>query len=119
MKFAKSMLGLVLAVLLCVSMARAQENAELSGTVTDPTGAVIPNAKVTITNVATGESRTVTSNGAGLFDFSGLNHGTYNMKVEAEGFNSFQRSNIVNETGPDRPGKCRPAGGCRNADRDG
>ena len=95
MKFAKSMLGLVLAVLLCVSMARAQENAELSGTVTDPTGAVIPNAKVTITNVATGESRTVTSNGAGLFDFSGLNHGTYNMKVEAEGFNSFQRSNIV------------------------
>ena len=95
MKFAKSMLGLVLAALLCVSMARAQENAELSGTVTDPTGAVIPNAKVTITNVATGESRTVTSNGAGLFDFSGLNHGTYNMKVEAEGFNSFQRSNIV------------------------
>jgi hypothetical protein len=95
MKFAKSILGLVVALFLCVSVVRAQENAELSGTVTDPTGAVIPNAKVTITNIATGESRTVTSNGAGLFDFSGLNHGTYNMKVEAEGFNSLQRSNIV------------------------
>ncbi len=99
MKFAKSIsksiLGLALAILLCVSIGQAQENAELSGTVTDPTGAVIPNAKVTISNVATGEARTVTSNGAGLFDFSGLNHGTYNMKVEAEGFNSFQRSNIV------------------------
>src|SRR5580692_2456677 len=99
MKFAKSIsksiLGLALAILLCVSIAQAQENAELSGTVTDPTGAVIPNAKVTITNIATGESRTATSNGAGLFDFSGLNHGTYNMKVEAQGFTSFQRSNIV------------------------
>jgi hypothetical protein len=95
MKSAKSILGLVVVALLCLASARAQENAELTGTVTDPTGAVIPNATITITDIATSASRTATSNGAGLFDFSGLNHGTYNMKVEARGFTTLQRSNIV------------------------
>jgi len=95
MRFTKSMSGLVLFGFLCLASASAQENAELTGTVTDPSGAVIPNAKVTITDIGTGQSRTVTSNGAGLFDFSSLNHGTYNMKVEADGFNNFQTSNIV------------------------
>lgn len=95
MRLAKLLFGLAPLVLLSLVSLQAQENAELTGTVTDPTGAVIPNAQITITSLATGESRTATSNGAGLFDFSGLNHGTYNMKVEAQGFNSFQRSNII------------------------
>jgi hypothetical protein len=95
MRQAKFFIGMILLALLSVSIAAAQENAELTGTVTDPTGAVIPNAKITITNTATGETRTATSNGAGLFDFSGLNHGVYTLKAEAAGFSSFQRANIV------------------------
>ena len=67
----------------------------MTGSVTDPTGAVIPNAKVTITNTANGETRSTTSNGAGLYDFSGLNHGTYLLKVEASGFKQFQKTNVV------------------------
>jgi hypothetical protein len=75
--------------------AYAQENAELTGSVTDATGAVIPKAKVTITNIGTGEARSAASNGAGLYDFSGLNHGTYNLKVEAQGFKVYQKTGIV------------------------
>jgi hypothetical protein len=87
---------LLLLLALATSLgAYAQENAELTGSVTDPTGAVIPNAKVTITNPATGETRSTTSNGAGLYDFSGLNHGTYTLKVEASGFKQYQKTNVV------------------------
>jgi Carboxypeptidase regulatory-like domain len=95
MRFAKNLVGLVVLVLMCFATVKAQESAVLTGTVTDPSGAVIPNAKITITNTSTGESRTATSNGAGLFDFSGLNHGAYNMRVEAQGFTTYQKSNIV------------------------
>jgi hypothetical protein len=95
MRLAKNLFGLVVLVLMCFASAKAQENAVLTGTVTDPSGAVVPNAKVTITNTSTGESRTSTSNAAGLFDFSGLNHGVYNMRVEAQGFTTYQKSNIV------------------------
>ncbi len=95
MRLAKSMFGLVLLALLCLTAATAQENAELTGTVADPTGAVIPNATITLTNNSTGVTQTTTSNGAGLYTFSNLNHGTYSMKVEAQGFNSFKGSNIV------------------------
>ncbi len=73
----------------------AQENAELTGTVKDATGAVIPNATITITNVSTGESRTSVSNGSGLYDFAGLNHGTYVLKAEAAGFSTYKKTDIV------------------------
>jgi hypothetical protein len=95
MRLAKNLFGLVVLVLMCFASVKAQENAELTGTVTDPSGAVIPNAKVTITNTSNGESRTTVSNGAGLYDFSGLNHGIYNMRVEAQGFTTYQKSNII------------------------
>jgi hypothetical protein len=74
------------AVMICVPMTRAQKNAELTGSVTDTSGAVIPNAQVTIADTGTGESHTATGNGAGLYGFSGLNHGVYTLKVEARGF---------------------------------
>src|ERR1700758_572494 len=85
----------VLLMFLCGAAAWAQENAELKGTVTDPSGAVVPNATITITNTATGETKTANSNGAGLYDFSNLQHGTYNLKAEAKGFNPAQTNNIV------------------------
>ncbi|MGA8529514.1 MAG: TonB-dependent receptor [Acidobacteriaceae bacterium] len=73
----------------------AQENAELSGSVTDPTGAVVPGAKVIITNVATGEARTGTTNAAGLYDFPGLNIGSYTLKVTATGFEAYESTGII------------------------
>lgn len=76
-------------------VASAQENASVTGSVTDPTGAVIPGATVTLTNPATGDTRSVTSNSDGLYNFPGLNHGTYTLKVEAQGFKQFQKTGIV------------------------
>jgi hypothetical protein len=58
-------------------------------------GAVVPNATITITNTATGETKTANSNGAGLYDFSSLQHGTYNLKAEAKGFNTAQTNGII------------------------
>lgn len=67
-------------------MMRAQENAELTGSVTDPSGAVIPNAQLAIANTGTGESHSATGNYAGFYGFSGLSHGVYTHKTEARGF---------------------------------
>jgi hypothetical protein len=86
---------LALFLLLACAGAIAQENAELTGVVTDPSGAVIPNASITLTNVATGESRTGASNASGLYDFSGLRIGTYTLKVNANGFGKYEKNGIV------------------------
>lgn len=86
----------VVALAVCtVFTGYAQENAELSGAVMDPSGAVVPNANVTIANNATGEVRTGTTNGAGLYDFSALHIGTYTLKVSAPGFQVYEKTGIV------------------------
>ncbi len=56
------------------------------GTITDPTGAVIPNATVTATNTATGVSSTTQTNGAGLYSVRFLQIGSYTIRVAAKGF---------------------------------
>ncbi|MGB7353605.1 MAG: carboxypeptidase regulatory-like domain-containing protein [Acidobacteriaceae bacterium] len=75
--------------------ARAQENAELLGSVTDPSGAVVANASVTLTNAATGEVRNGVTNAAGLYDFPALHIGSYTLKVTASGFEIYQKTDIV------------------------
>jgi hypothetical protein len=57
------------AVMICVPRTRAQENVELTGSVTGSSGKVNPNAQVTIAYTGTGESHTATGNGAGLYGF--------------------------------------------------
>jgi hypothetical protein len=86
-------LPLVLAAASVVALAQA--NSELTGIVTDQTGAVIPDAKIVLTDPATGFSKTTTSGATGLYDISGLNPANYNMKVAAKGFESFARNGIV------------------------
>ena len=64
----------------------------ISGTVTDPSGQVIPGASVTLTNEGTVETRTIAADGAGNFVFPGLLPGAYTVKVEAQGFQTLQRT---------------------------
>lgn len=86
----------LIAVALCaVLTVQAQENAELMGTVSDPSGAVVPNAKITLTNSGTGEVRAGTANAAGFYDFPALHIGTYNLKVAATGFENYEKTGII------------------------
>src|ERR1700685_1398805 len=64
----------------------AQFGASLSGTVTDSSEAVIPNATVTLTNPSTSEQRTTVTGDSGFYKFSELPVGDYSVKVTANGF---------------------------------
>jgi hypothetical protein len=68
--------------------------ASIRGTVTDPSGAVVPDAKVSATNVATGISFSATSSKDGLFEFVQVPIGDYNVKVEKAGFKAFTEGHI-------------------------
>lgn len=71
---------------LITSFAFAQENASITGTVTDPTGAVIPNATVILTNDATSYQQKSKANSDGIYLFGNLNVGKYSLSVTAKGF---------------------------------
>jgi hypothetical protein len=60
--------------------------AQVSGTVTDQTGAVIPQATVTLRNTRTHEQRHATSDGSGAFNFAALPSGSYAIQISAQGF---------------------------------
>lgn len=66
----------------------------LVGTVTDPTGAAVPNANVTATNKETGQQRTTQSNSSGGYTFVAVQPGTYEVKVAAAGFKTVTEPNI-------------------------
>ncbi len=68
--------------------------ATLQGTILDPEGAVVPDAKVTITNVKTGESRTVTTDATGRYVQLFLLPGEYRITVEKTGFQTLRQENI-------------------------
>lgn len=69
--------------------------ANLSGTVTDTTGAVVSGAKVTVQNTGTKVVRSLSANSAGYFSATQLPTGTYNVTVEAKGFEKYQATGIV------------------------
>ena len=66
----------------------------ITGTVTDTTGAAVPNATITILDVAKGTSTTLTSNGSGEFTADHLIPDTYTVKVVAPGFKTFQQTQV-------------------------
>src|SRR5262245_43204786 len=63
----------------------------ISGTVNDSAGAVVPNATIVITNRATGNARTLSSNAEGLYSAPALAPGEYELRVEAPGFLTLVR----------------------------
>ena len=67
-------------------LANAQFRASLRGTVTDPTGATVPGATVTLTNTATNQKVVATSDANGIYQFSALQPAPYSLSVEHAGF---------------------------------
>jgi hypothetical protein len=92
---------LMLSLFLLSTVAYGQETASIVGTVIDPTGATVPNAKVTITNVETEIARTIMTNAAGSYVAGQLGIGHYNVSVEMAGFKTYRQNGItlnVNDT---------------------
>ena len=69
--------------------------ADIVGTVSDQSGAVIPNAEVTVRNEGTGEIRTMTTTSTGEYAFTELQVGSYSISVSAQGFKKFSVPNIA------------------------
>src|SRR5262245_58332404 len=83
-----------LILLIIVVGAQAQTiSGTLLGTVTDPTGNVIPKATVVVTHENTGDQRTSTTDAIGSFSFPSLLPGSYTVKVEAQGFRTLEKKN--------------------------
>ena len=73
----------------------ASVTASISGTVTDPSGAVLPRTTVTATNMETGVSTAQTTNAQGFYSFPSLALGTYSVKVQQTGFKVYTQTGLV------------------------
>src|SRR5688572_26477446 len=105
---------LIVAVVLALSTLTLGQTSRgtVSGTVTDPTGAVIAGADVTLTSAATKLNRTTKTNGEGLYRFEAVDPGSYSVKVNATGFGEVVSTGIevqANQTS-DVPAQMAPAG---------
>jgi hypothetical protein len=90
--FVAGSIRLLAAVLLISCSAWAQYTANLQGTVADPTGAVVPQAKVSIVNTVTQVSETTTTDATGLYRFLSLAPGSYKISVAAPGFSTAEQT---------------------------
>ena len=101
--------SLLLAVLALLVTFQAQSNAQsiiagdVTGTVTDPTGAAIPGAMVTLTNVNTNTSQRVTTNIEGSYRFAFVAPGSYKVTVSATGFQTQQHPGVIVSAGQPTP----------------
>jgi Carboxypeptidase regulatory-like domain len=87
-------------LVLFTSAAFAQlTTADILGTVTDATGAVVPNASIVLTNLGTNEKRTTVSNGSGDYNFTLLPVGHYSLSVKATGFEASIIKDLSVEAG--------------------
>jgi hypothetical protein len=80
---------------LCVSLFTFAQEATIVGTVTDPTGSVLPKATITITSINTGQVRTLTTNESGQYVAPDLAIGQYNVQAQAPGFKVASVKNVV------------------------
>jgi Carboxypeptidase regulatory-like domain len=91
----KLLVGLFLCLLLTASAWGQGIFATLTGIVTDPSQAVVPGAKVTLTDAGSGSARQTVTNSDGYYTFASVPVGTYNVSVEAQGFQSYKVSGIA------------------------
>ena len=93
---AVSLLAIIILAFYVASPAHAQvSGATLSGTISDSSGAVVPNAKISIRNVETGVTRDATSNNDGFFTAPNLVPGRYEVRVTAAGFTSAVNKDVT------------------------
>ena len=93
-------LGVAIVLIALVSPAYAQTpSGEISGTILDASGSVLPGVRITLTNAATNVVRLAQSNESGVYVFPAVPIGNYTLKVELEGFASLERANVQVQVG--------------------
>jgi hypothetical protein len=100
-RMAKYWLAIVFCIVIFSTKCYSQSggNGSIQGSIVDSTGAIIQNATVTVTNVATQIKRTAVTQGNGIYSFPNLDIGTYALDVVAQGFEHYIQTNIVLEVG--------------------
>lgn len=88
-------LSLVLLLFVSIPTFAQHYTGTITGVVTDPQGAVVPGAQVTITNTATGASRTVVTTSSGLYSAPSIDPGTYTITIKSSNFQDFVVKNVV------------------------
>jgi hypothetical protein len=84
-------------ILIALAAPLFAQNAELSGSVTDPTGLAVPGARVVVQSVDTDATHTVSSNQQGEYSVPALLPGPYNVTLEANGFKTIHQNGVVVE----------------------
>lgn len=93
-RFSTGILGISVLILFAVS-SHAQATAAISGTVRDSTDALVPSAKIVVTNEASKAQWRVTSNGEGFFSFNAIPPATYSLTISSPGFETWTVTGIV------------------------
>ncbi|GGG90090.1 TonB-dependent receptor [Silvibacterium dinghuense] len=92
------LLGMIMFAILALP-AHAQDNATMTGTVLDSSGAVVANANITLTNPSTGQTRNTVSNSVGIYVFANVGVGSYTLSATAPGFQKYNATNIIVNVG--------------------
>ena len=87
-------MALFLACMLAVAAVAQTVSGFISGTVTDPSGGVVSNAKITLTNEADGSQRETVTNEGGAFAFTSVQPGSYAIQIQQTGFKTFRQTNV-------------------------
>jgi len=96
--------GLVFALFGCLlatpgASAQSTTDGAIGGTVTDPSGAVVPNASVSTENLGTGSKANSTTDGSGRYQVIHLQPGFYSLEITADGFAAFKATKVTVEVG--------------------
>lgn len=95
--FAQTVVALVAAIAIATSVGAQTITGSLRGTVSDPSGAAVPNANVTATNVATGVKSSTATDRNGLYNFQFMPIGTYTLTATGPGFKTVQAGPLTLE----------------------
>src|SRR5438270_3954852 len=93
---------LVFVLLAAVSLSAQTFRGTILGTVTDPTGAVLPGAKVTVKNTGTGLERSTETSADGSYSLPELPIGSYNVTVTQSGFQTFVATGVTVDVASER-----------------
>jgi hypothetical protein len=91
----RNVAGTVVMIVLTHASAWAQATGQMSGTVRDASGAVLPGVTITVTQTDTGFTRTVVTEGGGTYVVPNLPTGPYKLEASLQGFRSYSQTGIV------------------------